>query len=118
MDEQLNELKDEAIAVAARHIRDQRKRLENTKAIAACITALLAVAMVCGTVLGCYTVKKQQETVVEQQYALNMQYAQLMEYVSGAEVTTETIDGGNGGTAIKVEGDNNTTAGGDVNGED
>ena len=118
MEEQLNELKNEALAAATQHIRDQRKRLENTKTIAACITVLLVVAIVCGTVLGCYTVKKQQETIIEQQYALNTQYAKLMEYVSGAEVTTETIDGGNGGTAIKVEGDNNTTAGGDVNGKD
>ena len=107
-----------AVKSATDRIRKDKQIHERKKLLTVCITVLLAVAMVCGTVLGCYTVKKQQETIIEQQYALNMQYAQLMEYVAGAEVTTETetVDGGDGGTAIKVEGDNNTTAGGDVNG--
>ena len=51
----------------------------------------------------------QQETIREQQYALNSQYASLLDYVAGAEIITESAEGG---TAIV--GDDNTTAGGDI----
>lgn len=106
-----------AVKSATERIRKDKQLHERKKLLTVCITVLLAVAMVCGTVLGCYTVKKQQETIVEQQYALNLQYAQLMEYVAGAEVTTttETIDGSDGGVAAKIEGDNNSisTGGGE-----
>ena len=105
-----------AVKDATARIRRDKQIHERKKLLTVCVAALLAAAMVCGTVLGCYTVKKQQETIIEQQYALNMQYAQLMEYVAGAEITTETntADAGDGGTA--VAGDSNTVVGGDMNG--
>lgn len=107
-----------AVKDATVRIRRDKQIHERKKLLTVCIAVLLAVAMVCGTVLGCYTVKKQQETIIEQQYALNMQYAQLMEYVAGAEVTTETTsneaNADGGGTA--VAGNDNIVAGGDVNG--
>lgn len=88
MNTELDDLKNEAIVAATQHIRDQRQRMANTKAISACITILLAIALICGTVVACFSIKAQQDTIVEQQYALNMQYAQLMRYVAGAEITT------------------------------
>lgn len=119
MDAKIDELKSEAIATATEHIREQRKRGQNIKTIAACLTVLLAVAMICATVLGCFAIVKQQETIIEQQYALNMQYASLMDLLYGAEVTTETTtneaDAGDGGTA--VAGENNTVVWGDANGD-
>lgn len=116
MNPEIDDLKNEAIAAATQHIRDQRQRMANAKAITVCVTVLLAIAMVCGTVAACYSIHEQQNTIIEQQYALNMQYAQLMEYVAGAEITESTneADAGDGGTA--VSGNNNMVAGGDVNG--
>lgn len=108
----------DAAEYAVSRIRKDRAKESRNKLIIICISVLLGVAMVCGTVLGCYTIGKQQETIIEQQYALNMQYASLMDYISGAEIITETTteeaNAGDGGTA--VVGDNNTVAGGDVNG--
>lgn len=107
-----------AVQDATSRIQKDKRVHERNKLLIACGTALLGVAMVCGTVLGCYTIKKQQETIVEQQYALNMQYASLMEYVAGAEITTSDEASADGDGSIAVAGDDNTTAGGDiVNGE-
>lgn len=114
----INELQNAAIEAATEHIKGQREVNKKAKIKLYCLTAIVCVLIVCSAVVACVTICAQQETIREQQYALNMQYASLIDYVSGAEVTTETetIDGGDGGTAIKVEGDNNNTAGGDLNG--
>lgn len=100
-----------AVRDATDRIQKDKRAHELKKLSLACLTAVLVVACVCATVLGMFTIRKQQETIIEQQYALNMQYAQLLEYVSGAEITTETetyeADAGDGGTA--VAGNNNTT---------
>lgn len=105
-----------AVKDATARIQKDKRAHELKKMLVVCGAVVLVVACICGTVLGCYTIKKQQETIIEQQYALNMQYAQLMEYVSGAEITTETntADAGDGGTAVAGEG--NMVVGGDVNG--
>ena len=116
MGDTLDDLKNEAIAAATQHIRDQRKRMVNIKVIAVCVTILLGVAMVCGAVVTRYSIKAQQDTIIEQQYALNMQYAQLMEYVAGAEITENTAES-DGDGSVSVAGDGNITAGGDVNGK-
>lgn len=105
-----------AVKDATARIRRDKQIHEQKKLLTVCIAVLLAVAMVCGTVLGCYTVKKQQETIIEQQYALNMQYAQLMEYVAGAEVTHESAETGDGDNGTAFVGDGNTVVGGDMNG--
>lgn len=105
-----------AVQDATNRIQKDKRAHELKKLIIVCMAVVLVVLCICGTVLGCYTIKTQQETILEQQYALNMQYASLMEYVAGAEVTTttETIDGSDGGVAAKIEGDNNSiSAGGD-----
>lgn len=105
-----------AVKDATARIRRDKQIHERKKLLTVCVAALLAAAMVCGTVLGCYTVKKQQETIIEQQYALNMQYAQLMEYVAGAEVTHESAETGDGDNGTAFVGDGNTVVGGDMNG--
>lgn len=104
-----------AVKDATTRIQKDKRAHELKKLALVCLTIVLVVACVCATVLGMFTIRKQQETIIEQQYALNMQYASLMEYIAGAEVTTttETIDGSDGGVAAKIEGDNNSiTAGG------
>ena len=87
---------------------------ERSKLLIVCMSVLLGVAMICGTVLGCYTIREQQNTIIEQQYALNMQYASLMEYIAGAEITESVAESGDGGTAVAGQG--NTVVGGDMNG--
>lgn len=108
-----------ALKDATKRIQKDKRAHELKKLALVCLTVVLVAACVCACVVGCYTVKAQQETIIEQQYALNMQYAQLMEYVAGAEITTETTtneaDAGAGGTA--VAGNDNTVVGGDLNGE-
>lgn len=114
MQSKINELQNEAIAAATDHIREQRKKNENTRIIAYCLAILIGIAMICGTILACIAIIEQQNTIREQQYALNMQYAGLLEIISGAEITESTAESGDGGTAIAGEG--NTFIGGDVNG--
>lgn len=100
MEKRISEIQNKVIKTASEHIKEQRVRNRNTKLVAYCITILLAVSIVCGTVLACYTVKQQHDTIIEQQYALNIQYASLMEYVSGAEITTTyEANSGKNGTA-------------------
>lgn len=101
-----------AIEDATYRIQKDKVAYEHKRLLTICLTIIVAVAMVCGAVVGCYTIKKQQETIVEQQYALNMQYASLMEYLANAEISTETIDGGEGGVAAKIDGNGNTIANG------
>lgn len=106
-----------AVKGATARIHKDRRAHERNKLLIVCGAVLLCVAIVCATVLGCYTISKQQETIVELQYALNMQYAGLLECIAGAEVTTTTTtneaDAGDGGTA--VAGENNTVVWGDMN---
>lgn len=101
-----------AIEDATYRIQKDKMVYEHKKLLTVCLTIIVAVAMVCGAVVGCYTIRKQQETIVEQQYALNMQYASLVEYLANAEISTETIDGGEGGVAAKIDGNGNTIANG------
>ena len=68
-----------------------------------CATLLAVVAIICGTVIAV-------RTIVEQQYAMNAQYAQMLNLLKGA-VVTETGDNG-----TIVQGDENTTVGGDYGG--
>lgn len=112
----IKELQNAAIEAATDHIKGQREAHRVTKIKAYCITAFACVLLVCASVVACFTIYCQQQTIIEQQYALNMQYASLMEYVSGAEITTEYADTGDGGNA--VVGDGNMIAGGDVNNGD
>ena len=107
----MEELQNEAIAAAAEHIREQRKKSENMKLKIICLTIFACVVVISAAFLGCFAIYSQQQTIIEQQYALNMQYASLIEYLSNAEVTTETIDGSGGGVAAKIEGSNNTIGG-------
>lgn len=104
---------------AANRIKKDKRTHELQKLTIICVSILLGVAMVCGTVLGCYSAKKQQETIIEQQYAISAQYAQLANLLSGAEITTsEYTAEADGDGSISVAGDGNTTVGGDVvNGE-
>jgi hypothetical protein len=116
VEKRISEIQNKVIKTASEHIKEQRVRNRNTKLVAYCITILLAVSIVCGTVLACYTVKQQHDTIIEQQYALNIQYASLMEYVSGAEITT-TYEANSGKNGTAIVGDGNTLAGGDANGD-
>lgn len=103
---------------ATMRIQKEKKSNEIKKISLVCAAVVLCFACVCGTILGIYTIKKQQETIIEQQYALNMQYASLMDYVSGAKITTTHEANADGDGSIAVAGSGNTTAGGDVvNGE-
>lgn len=118
MQEKIVELQNEALSAATEHIRAQRKRNENSRIIAVCLTCLLIVAIICATVLGCNAIMAQQETIREQQYALNMQYAGLCDLLYGAEIVTEEYTAeSDGDGSISVAGDGNYTVGGDVNGE-
>lgn len=112
-------VQNEALGAAAEHIRVQRKARADLRVLAYCLTALLCVSLVCGTVWGCYSIHEQQKTILEQQYALNMQYASLMEYVAGAEIETTTNTASADGRGTAVAGDGNTTVvgGGDLNGD-
>lgn len=116
MENKIAELQAEAIEAATQHIREQRKANENMKIKVYCLTALLIVAIICATVIACFSIYTQQQTIIEQQYALNMQYAGLMDYISGAEVITETVDTGDGDNGTALIGDGNTVVGGDLNG--
>lgn len=120
MENKIQELQAEAIDAATQHIREQRKANENMRIKVYCLTVLLIVAMVCATVIACFSIYSQQQTIIEQQYALNMQYSGLLDYVAGAEVTTTTSKydaQADGEGSIAVAGDGNITAGGDVNGK-
>lgn len=103
-----------AIETAASHIKNQRVATQVAKLKLYCLTVFACVLCICAAVTACYAIHVQHETIVEQQYALNMQYAGLMEYIAGAEVTRETVDTGDNGTAFI--GDGNTVVGGDLNG--
>lgn len=101
-----------AIEDATHRIQRDKMAYEHKRLLTVCLTVVVVVALVCGAVVGCFTIKKQQETIIEQQYALNMQYASLMEYLAGAEVSTETIESNDGGVAAKIEGNGNAISSG------
>lgn len=103
-----------AIGTATEHIKSQREMLKAMKIKLYCLTAVVCCLIVCATVLGCFAINAQQQTIREQQYALNMQYASMADLLHGAEITESTAETGDGGTA--VAGNGNTVAGGDVNG--
>lgn len=63
-----------AVQDATNRIQKDKRAHELKKLIIVCMAVVLVVLCICGTVLGCYTIKTQQETILEQQYALNMQY--------------------------------------------
>ena len=109
----INELQNAAIEAATDHIKGQRESLRITKIKMYCIIAFACVAIICASIVACFAIYTQQQTIIEQQYALNMQYAGLLDYISNAEITTEYADSGDDGTAIV--GDGNMVAGGDVN---
>lgn len=117
----LEDLQSEVLNVAADHIRGQREKRHDIRTISVCVSILLAVALVCGTVLACHTISEQQETIREQQWVIASQYDQLASLLSGAEVVTEEYTDeaqtDDGGTAIAGSG--NTYVGGDLigNGE-
>lgn len=112
----IGELQNAALETAAQHIRGQREANQTSKVKMYCLTVFACVLVICAAALAGFAIYSQQQTIVEQQYALNMQYAQLMEYVANAEVTTttETIDGGGGGVAAKIEGNGNSISAGGV----
>lgn len=115
--DKMTELQNEALAAATEHIREQRKKTQQGKLKIICLSICGCVAIISATVLACFAIYTQQQTIIEQQYALNMQYAQLMEYIGNADIVTETTneeDSGDGGVAIA--GDENTVVGGDLNG--
>lgn len=112
----MEDLKNDVMEAAVHHIRNQRKRLLDTRTIAWCITVFACVVVVCVAVVVCYGIGQQQETIREQQYALNAQYAQMMDYLRNIEVTTteEAYAESSGDGSISVAGDGNYTAGGDA----
>lgn len=112
----LNELQNAAIEAATAHIKGQREEHRMTKTKLYCLTVVVCVLIVCASVVACYAIHAQQQTIIEQQYALNMQYAGLLDYVSGAEVTHETAETGDGDNGTAFIGDGNTVVGGDMNG--
>lgn len=114
----INELQNAAIEAATQHIKGQREENRMAKIKLYFLTAILCTLIVCASVVACFTIHAQQQTIIEQQYALNMQYASLMEYVANADVTrSEYTAQADGEGSISVAGYGNITAGGDVNGK-
>lgn len=100
-------MKDPAENIAMLAYKERMEHAEKQKTlrtVIVCLSALLAVAIISGTVLAF-------KVLTEQQYALNAQYAQLYDLLSGAVIT----DTGEGGIIIQG-GDNNDVQGGNVNG--
>lgn len=106
-------MEEEAVRLAIEQIKKERKQTKTKNVLIICLTIILCVSIICGTVLAICTIR-------EQQYALNMQYAQLFDLIIGAEIVEEDEKcdaesrADNGGVAIASNGD--TTIGGDVNG--
>lgn len=113
----LDEIQNMALKQAADEIKAQGQKNKIVSAKAHCLATIVSVLLVCLSIIVCFAIYQQQETIRAQQFALNAQYAQLMEYVSGAEITTVTesyeADAGDGGTAVAG---NENEIGGAVNG--
>lgn len=114
----INELQNAAIEAATQHIKGQREENRMAKIKLYCITAIVCTLFFCASIVACFTIYAQQQTIIEQQYALNMQYAGLLDYISNAEITkSEYSAQSDGDGSISVAGDGNITAGGDINGQ-
>lgn len=106
-------MEEEAVKLAIEQIKKERKQAKTKNILIICLSVILCVSIICGTVLAICTIR-------EQQYTLNMQYAQLYDLLVGAEIVCEDEEydaksyADNGGVAIANNGD--TTIGGDVNG--
>lgn len=109
----IEELQNETLKVATEHIKNQKNRLTIQKLWIVCLCILLCTAIICGTVISCTAIKEQNAVIIKQLYSLNMQYTSLADLLYGSKVEnySEIIDGGDGGNAIKVEGDNNMIGG-------
>lgn len=110
----INELQNAAIEAATAHIKNQRSDNRMARLRLYCLTIFACVLVLGASVIACFAIHSQQQTIIEQQYALNMQYAGLLDYVSGAEITEYYADSEEGGTA--VAGDSNMVIGGDYGG--
>lgn len=110
----MGETEKEAIKTATNYIKKQKKKNINTRFIAGCIAVFACVCVICGSVIVCFAIHAQQETIREQQYTINMQYNDLLSLLYGSEIITtdEIIDGSGGGVAAKIDGDGNTISGG------
>lgn len=98
----------EAIAAQAAEGRIIEKDKQKTYRLAiVCLSLMLIVSIICGTVIAV-------RTIIEQQYAMNAQFSDLYDLLAGAEVVTYEADSDGEGTA--VAGDGNITVGGDYNG--
>lgn len=77
-----------------------------------CLSVLLAICIICGTIIAVRTIDKMQETI-------NIQFIQMHNLLSGAETITETYsyNADSDGSGTAVAGDNNTVISGDVDGE-
>lgn len=114
----INELQNAAIEAATQHIKGQREENRMAKIKIYCLAAIVCTLIVCASVVACFTIYYQQQTIIEQQNALNMQYAGLLDYVSGAEITETHEASADGDGSVAVAGNGNNAAGGDiVNGE-
>lgn len=107
-------MEEEAVKLAIEQIKKERKQAKTKNVLIICLTIILCVSIICGTVLALCIIR-------EQQYALNMQYAQLFDLIIGAEIVEEADEqynaeakADNGGVAVASNGD--ATIGGDVNG--
>ena len=110
----IEELQNETLKVATEHIKNQKNRLAIQKLWIACLCVLLCTAIVCGTVISYTAIKEQNAVIIEQLYSLNMQFSSLTDLLYGAGVnidSQEIVDAGDGGNAIKIDGDNNEVGG-------
>lgn len=95
--------------VAAEGNRQKEKlkmKISLQKIMIICVAFVLCMAIICGTIFGIIAFR-------EQQWALNAQYTDMVSLLSGAE--KERIETGDNG--IIIQGNENKTVGGDVNGE-
>lgn len=100
-----------AEAVAGQALADNVKNEQNKKflkLIIICVTAFACTLAICSAV----AVISIASMAIKADLQKNQD---LIDYVSGAEIVTEYIESGDG-NAIKIDGDNNTTTGGDMNG--
>lgn len=110
----IEELQNETLKVATEHIKNQKNRVAIQKLWIICLCVLLCAAIVCGTVISCTAIKEQNAVIVKQLYSLNMQYTSLADLLYGASInidSQEIVDSGDGGNAIKIDGNNNTVGG-------
>ena len=111
VDEKLVDIQNEVIESAKEHIQNQRDHIKSLNVRTYCLTAVLIVAIVCGTIVACLSVFRQQAVI-------NQQYTDLLDYIKGLEFIVEYDEASSSGDgSIAVVGDGNITAGGDLNGQ-